>query len=66
MRKSKEPPPALRSIDQTATYMQLSISTVRRLVRRGELPQTRIGSRTLIRQCDIDAFIASAVVAKQS
>lgn len=66
MKTSKaRPRQALRSVDEAASHMGLSRATLWRIIQRGDLARVRIGSRTLIRQCDIDAFIDSAVVPKQ-
>jgi excisionase family DNA binding protein len=43
--------------EQAAAYMGVSISTVRRLIGKGELERRRIGSAIVILTRSIDAFL---------
>lgn len=48
------------SLDETATLLGVSHSTIKALVRDGQLPVIRIGSRVLVERSAIRAFIKSA------
>lgn len=51
--------PRLVSISQAADTLSVSQDLIRRLIARGELPATRIGSKVIrIRQDDIDRLIS--------
>jgi excisionase family DNA binding protein len=50
---------ALLSIDEVAQLLRISESGVYRLVRSGELPRVKVGSRTLFEPHEIRRFIAS-------
>ena len=53
--------PAALSIEATADYLGVSVSSVWRLLRSGELPKAKIAGRTLVRRVDAEAFLARAV-----
>ncbi len=46
-------------IEAAATCLGVSVSTVRRLVRSGDLPAFRVGRQLRFRPEDIDAYIES-------
>jgi len=50
----------LLSVDQVAVRLGLSTITVRRILRRGELPAVRIGGSVRIRPSDLERLIAQA------
>ncbi len=43
--------------EETRKALKLSDATIRRLVKRGELPVVEIGGRKLFRSSDLEAFI---------
>ena len=48
----------LLTVAQTARYLQFSEKTIRRLIKDGRLPASKIGNRTWrIRTSDIDEYI---------
>ena len=47
----------LFTVKETASYLRLSPWTVRGLGWNGEIPEVKIGRRTLFDQKDLDAFI---------
>ena len=48
----------LLTVSQTAQYLQLSEKTVRRMIARGSLPASNLGTRSWrIRACDIDEYV---------
>lgn len=48
----------LLTVSQTAQYLQLSEKTIRRMIGKGSLPASKLGSRTWrIRLCDIDTYV---------
>ncbi len=50
----------LLTVAQTASYLQLSEKTIRRLITNGILPASKLGNRSLrIRFCDIEDYIKS-------
>jgi excisionase family DNA binding protein len=51
-------PLPLRSVRDAASLLGVSPKTVRRLIARGDLEAVRIGSRVLIREADLKAFVA--------
>lgn len=51
--------PAAMSVDETAEHLGLGRSTVLELIKTGELPSMKIGSRRLVRPADAEAFLAS-------
>ena len=53
---AKEQP--LMTAGEVASYLRCSISTVRRLTRRGELPHYRLGKIVRFRRDEIDAWLA--------
>ena len=53
--------PAALSIEATADYLSVSVSSVWRLLRSGELPKAKIAGRTLVRRVDAEALLARAV-----
>jgi excisionase family DNA binding protein len=42
---------------EAATYLRVSLRSLRRLVARGDLPVTRIGRANRYRQSDLDGYI---------
>lgn len=56
--------PLLLTIDETALALHQSTSTVRRLVRTGDLPAVRIGAAVRVRPADLAAFIDSLPTTK--
>jgi excisionase family DNA binding protein len=49
--------PALLTAPQVATSLQVSLRTVRRLIRSGSLPVVRIGRILRVRGADLEAFL---------
>ena len=49
--------PKLLSVAQCAEALNVSTWTIRRLLRRGELPTVRIASRTLVKASDLASFV---------
>ncbi len=47
----------LLSVSDAAELLALSPQSVRRAIRRGELPMVMIGRRVLIRRADLESFI---------
>jgi excisionase family DNA binding protein len=56
----------LASIPEAFNYTRLSESTIRRAIKNGELPASKICGRIRIRWTDIEAFIARGTVAPSS
>ena len=48
----------LLSRQQAATSLGVSLSTIVRLIMKGELPVVKVGDRSLVRPEDIAAYIA--------
>lgn len=48
----------LLTLDEAAEQLRVSRRTVERLIRARHLNPVRIGGRTLIRRCDLEAYIA--------
>lgn len=62
MSKREAAPPATpgaMTIDEFADYLRISRTGVYRMFERGDLKPLKIGSRTVIRRIDADAFLAS-------
>ncbi|TPM31452.1 helix-turn-helix domain-containing protein [Mesorhizobium sp. B2-3-4] len=55
--------PAVLTVSETAIYFRISRASVWRLLRSGDLPKFHIGSRTLVRRADADAFLERCVKA---
>lgn len=51
------PAPGLWEKEDAAAYLRLSVSTILRLVRSGELPHFRIGRSLRFRREDLDAYL---------
>lgn len=51
--------PALLRLEQVASRLAVSPSTVRRLIRRGDLPVVRVGRQLRVRPADLADFIQS-------
>lgn len=60
--------PLLLSFDHAADVLEVSHSTVKRLVRTGQLPAVKVGGSPRIRKADLDAYVAglTPVVASSS
>jgi excisionase family DNA binding protein len=52
----------LASISEVANYLNVSSITVRRRIRNGELPATKIGGQIRIKWSDVDALVAHSSV----
>ena len=52
----------MRNVQETAAYLGMGVSTVRALVRRGEIGYVRWRSRIMFRQSDLDAYFESRCV----
>lgn len=50
----------LRTLEETAEQLRVSVRTVQRLRSTGQLRAVQIGRRTLFRQREIDAYVAAA------
>ena len=50
-------PTAVLDVREAAAYLALAPETVRRLVRRGELPHTRVGKAIRFRLEDLDRYL---------
>lgn len=50
---------AALKLSDAATYLSVSVDTVRRLVRAGEIPHARVGNGIRVRRSDIDAYLES-------
>jgi excisionase family DNA binding protein len=48
----------LYGIDAAAEWLSLSPSTVKKLVRRGDLTTVKVGHRTLVKADELDRFVA--------
>jgi excisionase family DNA binding protein len=51
--------PAVLDKAEAAIYLKVSVTTVLRLVRSGELPHTRVGRSIRFRPADLDAYLES-------
>lgn len=56
--------PLAHSVESAARRLGIGRTTVFQLIREGRLPARKVGSRTLIRETDLAAFIASAPVSR--
>ncbi|HEY8645037.1 MAG TPA: helix-turn-helix domain-containing protein [Gaiellaceae bacterium] len=52
-----KPQPLLIGVRDACTLLDVSVPSLRKLVRAGELPAVRIDTRIRIARADIDAFI---------
>lgn len=50
------------SIQQVAAHFNVAAITIRRQIKKGELPATRIGGQIRIRWADVDTLTAQGVV----
>ena len=51
----------LLTVSQTAQYLQLSEKTIRRMIRNGSLPASKLGNRIWrIRACDVDEYVSNS------
>lgn len=67
MTTKKESPtvlPAALSTKEAAAYLSISLPTLFRITRAGELPHLRIGRSLRYRLEDLDAFLASRTTTK--
>lgn len=51
--------PEVLTITEAAAYLRVTTITVRRMIQRGELNGTQIGSAWRIRRSDVDALFTS-------
>ena len=51
------------TIDEVVAASGLGRTTIYELIKRGELPRVKVGSRTLIRRQDFDALLESKLAA---
>ena len=59
--ESTTPPGALSRIG-AAKYLSISTRLLDDLLTAGDIPKIKIGRKTLVRVCDLDAYLASLVV----
>ncbi len=53
-------PGQLLSVETVAQRLDLGVVTIRRMIKRGELPAVRLGQNTVrIKQDDLEAFLES-------
>lgn len=57
MHEHTSPPIQLLSLQQTRERLKISRTQVFRLLRDGQLKGVRVGTRTLVREADLAAFI---------
>jgi excisionase family DNA binding protein len=56
----------LMTVSQTAKYLQLSDKTIRRLIKDGRLPVSKVSDRSLrIRTSDVDAYVQANLNGKK-
>ena len=58
-------PPILLTKRETAALLRLSMSTIDRMLRRGELPHVKMNYATRILRRDVDAYIKSRRVERR-
>jgi excisionase family DNA binding protein len=51
------PSPALWTIPQAAVYLNCSVSTIKNLIRCGELVRRKVGAKTLVPRTSLEAFL---------
>jgi excisionase family DNA binding protein len=51
------PEPALWTIPQAAAYLNVSPSTVKNLIRAGQLVRRKVGAKSLIPRTSLEAFL---------
>jgi len=56
--------PAVLTTREAAQYLRVSLPTINRRVRSGELPYIRMGRSLRFRLADLDAYLASLVTQK--
>jgi excisionase family DNA binding protein len=56
-------PPAFTGVDAAARHVDLSVSTLRRMIAARELPARRVGGRLLIAYSDLERVIGAAPLA---
>ena len=49
----------LMTVQELAAYLRCSVTTVRRIVSRGEIPHYRLGKMVRFRRREIDAWLAA-------
>jgi excisionase family DNA binding protein len=49
--------PIVSDVKQTAQALQIHPNTVRNLIRRGELPASRVGDRVMVRRDALQEFL---------
>lgn len=50
-------PTAVLDIREAAAYLAVTDTTLRRMIRRGEIPHTRVGRSIRFRLVDLDAYL---------
>lgn len=63
MTSTATPIRATTTYDGASLYTGLSVSTLRRMVKRGEVPTIRLGRRVLLRYDDLDRLLHDHEVA---
>ena len=58
-----KPPAPLATLKQVADYLNVSQETVKRRIKEGKLPASKIGGQIRIRWSDVDGLIAHGTVA---
>lgn len=54
-----------RTASQVARMFRIGMPTVRRYIRRGELPAARVGRSYVVSGADIDSFVATRKAARE-
>ena len=52
-------PPILLTIRETAATLRVSVATIERMLRRGDLPYVKMNRATRILRDDVEAYIAA-------
>lgn len=56
----RDPYPEIMTVEQVASYLQLSKMTVYKYIREGKLPAAKIGKSYRIQRSDVEAFLEGA------
>ena len=62
MSETPTAPTGALSRDGAAKYLSISTRLLDDLLTAGEIPRIKLGRKTLVRVCDLDAYLASLVV----